>query len=496
MQHTILTDSMNKISDLPGHPIWNYFSEILQIPRASGKEEKILSYLKNFAQNHSLAYSQDKPGNLLIRKEATKGKENVETVILQSHVDMVCEKNMGTRHDFDKDPIQAHIKDDWITAKGTTLGADDGIGVASQLAILASEKIEHGPIECLFTVDEESGMTGAMELGKDLLTGKILLNLDSEDEGEIFIGCAGGIDTLASYEIINAPLPGSHTAFKLFVNGLKGGHSGDEIHKGLGNSIKILNRILWEGSKKFGLKVHSLSGGNLRNAIPREALSAFVIPDEKIQSFQTFFTELSDTIKKEYSKADPGLHIQLEETDLPGQVFERSFQDGLLSALYACPHGALGMSQEIEGLVESSTNLASVKQTKNNTLEVTTSQRSSVESAKTDISRMVESVFFLSGAKVKHLGSYPGWTPNTDSTILGISKTAYERLFGKKAEVKAIHAGLECGLFLKKYPELDMISFGPTIKGAHSPDERLHIESTYKFWDLLLEILKMISEKK
>ena len=487
---------MNDILDLPAHPIWDYFSDILQIPRASGKEEKILAYLKIFAKNHNLVYSQDKPGNLLIKKEATRGKEDIETIILQSHIDMVCEKNMDTRHDFDKDPIRVQITDDWIIANGTTLGADDGIGVASQLAILASEKIEHGPIECLFTVDEESGMTGAMDLGKDLLTGKILLNLDSEDEGELFIGCAGGIDTLATYEISHTKTPGSHTAFKLFVNGLKGGHSGDEIHKGLGNSIKILNRILWEGSKKFDLKVHSFTGGNLRNAIAREALSTFVIPHDKIQIFQTFYAELSDIIKAEYSKADPGLHFQLEETNLPDVVFERSFQDSLLSALYACPHGALSMSRDIEGLVESSTNLASVKQANNKTLEITTSQRSSVESAKTDISQMVESVFFLSGAKVKHLGSYPGWTPNTESTILEITRSAYEKLFGNKAEVKAIHAGLECGLFLKKYPELDMISFGPTIKGAHSPDERLHIESTYKFWDLLLEVLKMIPEKE
>lgn len=487
---------MNNISDLPGHPIWDYFSEILQIPRASGKEEKILLYLKNFAQNHNLTYLQDKPGNLLIKKNATKGKENLETIILQSHIDMVCEKNMGTKHDFDKDPIQAQIYDGWIKADGTTLGADDGIGVASQLAILASTEIEHGSIECLFTVDEESGMTGAMELGKDLLKGKILLNLDSEDEGELFIGCAGGIDTLATFETAYVKTPGSHTAFKLFVNGLKGGHSGDEIHKGLGNSIKILNRILWEGSKKSGLKVNNFSGGNLRNAIPREAFSTFVIPNENIQSFWTFFSEFSDTIEKEYSKTDPGLHIKLEEADLPGEVFERSFQDGLLSAIYACPHGAISMSHDIEGLVESSTNLASVKQTNNKTLEITTSQRSSVESAKTDISQMVESVFLLSGAKVKHTGSYPGWTPNTDSRILGITRSSYEKLFGKKADVKAIHAGLECGLFLKKYPELDMISFGPTIKGAHSPDERLHIESTYKFWDLLLEVLKMIPEKE
>ncbi|MEA1898963.1 MAG: aminoacyl-histidine dipeptidase [Bacteroidota bacterium] len=487
---------MNNILDLPDHPIWDYFSEILQIPRASGKEEKILAYLKDFAQNHNLAYLQDKPGNLLIKKEATKGKENLETVILQSHIDMVCEKNMGTMHDFDKDPIQAQINDGWIKADGTTLGADDGIGVASQLAILASTEIEHGTIECLFTVDEESGMTGAMELGRDLLTGKILLNLDSEDEGELFIGCAGGIDTLATYEINFAISPGSHTAFKLFVNGLKGGHSGDEIQKGLGNSIKILNRILWEGSKKFDLKVNSFRGGNLRNAIPREAFSIFVIPNEKILSFQTFFTELSETIENEYSKTDPDLHIQLNETDLPGEVFEKSFQDNLLSALYACPHGALSMSHDIEGLVESSTNLASVKQINKNTLEITTSQRSSVESAKTDISQMVESVFILSEAEVKHSGSYPGWTPNTDSIILGITRSSYEKLFGNKAEVKAIHAGLECGLFLKKYPELDMISFGPTIKGAHSPDERLHIESTYKFWDLLLEVLKLIPEKK
>lgn len=486
---------MLKIPNKPDLPIWSYFSDILTIPRPSGKEEKILEYLKKFAAKHNLDCTQDKPGNLLIKKNATKGKEGLKTIILQAHVDMVCEKNADTVHDFDKDPIITLIEEGWIKTSGTTLGADDGIGVAAMLAVLSATDIEHGPLECLFTVNEETGMTGALGLDKNLLNGKILLNLDSEDEGELFIGCAGGIDTTVRYKINYIKTPASHKAYTLFVNGLKGGHSGDEIHKGLGNSIKILNRILWKANYDFDLKLSKIEGGNLRNAIAREAFAEFIIPEDKIFAFNEFLNTEISILKKEYSQRDPGLKIILKELAAPTQVFDKSFQEGLLSSLYACPHGALSMSHNIPGLVETSTNLASIKHIDNNNILITTSQRSSLESAKKDVSQMVESVFLLSGADVSHSGSYPGWSPNTDSEILGITAGAYNKLFGSRPKVKAIHAGLECGLFLEKYPDLDMISFGPTIKGAHSPGEKLHIESSFKFWDLLLEVLKNIPEE-
>ena len=479
---------------LPKHPIWEYFKEISRIPRPSGKEEKILKFLINFAESLDLKYMQDKVGNLLIMKPSSSGKEKVKTVILQSHVDMVCEKNMDIDHDFDNDQIEAIVEGDWIKAKGTTLGADDGIGIASQMAVLAAKDIEHGPIECLFTIDEESGMTGAKGLQADFLKGKILLNLDSEDEGELFIGCAGGIDTVAKYSYESIDTNNNSKAYKILVNGLKGGHSGDEINKDLGNSIKILNRFLWQAVQRFGVKIHLFNGGNLRNAIPREAYAVIVVPEEKAKELEDYFYEFVRIISSEYIKTEPNLRLLIEKTDMPGEVLEETFQLKLLSSLYACPHGALSMSKEIPGLVETSTNLASIKFQNERQIKVTTSQRSSVESAKMDAAWMVESAFSLSNAKIEHSGGYPGWTPDTSSEILKIARMAYGRLFKTESEVKAIHAGLECGLFFEKYPELDMVSFGPTIRGAHSPDERLHIGSTYKFWDLLIEILKNIPE--
>ncbi len=484
---------MNNLQALEPKVVFHYFNAILQIPRPSKKEEKIIQYLKDFAVKFHLPFKTDKAGNVLISKQATKGKEKVKTVVLQSHVDMVCEKNSDTVHDFEKDTIQAYVDGEWINAKGTTLGADDGIGIAAQLALLASDKMEHGPLECLFTVDEETGLTGAFALEKNFFSGKILINLDSEDEGELFIGCAGGTDTQATFSFKKeTPDKNSH-AFKMTVSGLKGGHSGDDIHKGLGNSNKILNRFLWNLDRLAHHRLALFDGGNLRNAIPREAFAVFAVEADAEQKVLDLFNSYNSEIRREFHATEQNLSLKLEKVDLPDFVIDKKTQDALLDALYACPHGVIAWSQTIEGLVETSTNLASVK-FDGDKIIVGTSQRSSIESAKWDIAHMVEAVFLMAGAEVKHGKGYPGWTPDKNSEILRITEKSYEELFSTKPVVRAIHAGLECGLFLEKYPDLDMISFGPTIKGAHSPDERLHIESTVKFWKLLTDVLKKIPE--
>jgi dipeptidase D len=483
---------MSDITNLKPLEVWKFFTEILEIPRPSKKEEKIIQYLVDFGKKHNLETHRDEAGNVLIRKPAVKGMENRRAVVLQSHIDMVCEKNSDVAHDFNVDPIQAFIDDGWVKAKGTTLGADDGIGIAAQLAILASKNIKHGPIECLFTVDEETGLTGAFEMKPDFFESKILLNLDSEDEGELFIGCAGGVDTVITFAYETEKVPSNFKAFKLSVIGLKGGHSGDDIDKGLGNSLKIINRFLWKGTNKYDLRLANLDGGNLRNAIPREAFAVFVVHNDDVKSLLEYFESFKNDVWGELSFTEAGMKITIEETNLPDWVIDEPTQYDLLNALYACPHGVIAMSKQIPGLVETSTNLASVKFIQDNQILVTTSQRSSIDSAKTDIANMVESVFRLANAHVVHSEGYPGWAPNTNSEILGITKTSYQKLFGVEPIVRAIHAGLECGLFLEKYPYLDMISFGPTIKGAHSPDERLNIETTVKFWDLLLDVLESI----
>lgn len=486
---------MNGLEDLKPAEIWKYFTEILEIPRPSKKEEKIIDYLLAFGEKHKLETVRDEAGNVLIRKPATKGMEKVQSVVLQSHVDMVCEKNSDVVHDFNTDPIKAYVDGNWVKAKGTTLGADDGIGIAAQLALLASSTIEHGPLECLFTVDEETGLTGAFEMKPDFFKSNILINLDSEDEGELFIGCAGGMDTVITFAYETEKVPSDFLAFKISIVGLKGGHSGDEIDKGLGNSIKIINRFLWKGTNKYDFRIANIDGGNLRNAIPREAFATFMVHKEDVDSMKQLFSSFKSDIINEYVSVEPNLKITLEETDAPGWVIDEPTQFDLLNSLYACPHGVIAMSNQIPGLVETSTNLASIKFIQDNQILVTTSQRSSIDSAKTDIGNMVESVFRMANANVVRTGGYPGWAPNTNSNILTITKDSYVKLFGVEPIVRAIHAGLECGLFLEKYPKLDMISFGPTIKGAHSPDERLDIETTDKFWKLLLDVLKHIPKQ-
>jgi dipeptidase D len=480
---------MSEITILSPQSVWHYFSEICQVPRPSGKEDKIIAYLKTFADNNHLEWKQDKTGNVLIKKPGTKGYEKRPPIVLQSHLDMVCEKNSTIQHDFHIDPIKPYIDGDWVKAKGTTLGADDGIGMATQLALLTAKDIDHGPLECLFTIDEETGMTGAFGLEEAFFEGNTLINLDSEDEGELFIGCAGGIDTTGTFQAIFEPVPPISFAFKVSVTGLKGGHSGDDIHRGLGNANKILTRYLWEAARQLDLRISSIDGGNLRNAIAREANAVCITPYAKKEEVRVLLNCFISDLEEEFRNTEPGLKLHLESTAVPELIFSLDLQSKLLNTLYAMPHGVLWMHREITGLVETSTNLASVKQ-EGDKITVTTSQRSSLESGKTDAANMVESLFLLGGAMVEHSDGYPGWTPNTSSPILKLSVASYEKLFGSSPEVKAIHAGLECGLFLQKYPGLDMISIGPTIKGAHSPDERLNIKSVTRFWDHLTEILK------
>lgn len=483
---------MKILSNLEPKIVWEYFEDICQVPRPSKKEEKIIEFLLDFGKKHNLATKRDEIGNILISKPATPGKEKVKTVVLQSHIDMVCEANEGTDHNFDTDPIKPRIDGEWVKATDTTLGADDGIGVAAQMAILTATNIEHGPIECLFTVDEETGLTGAFALEKGFFEGKILINLDSEDEGELFIGCAGGIDTLVTFEYDEDKIPENHVGLKISVTGLNGGHSGDEIDKGLGNSLKIMNRFLWNASNEFDIRIGEFDGGKARNAIPREAFAHVTIHKDEKEDLMKLFNDYVPAVKAELEVTEPKLNLTIEETDLPNSVIDEDTQFALLNSLYACPHGVFAMSMAIEGLVETSTNLASIKFIENKQIFITTSQRSSIETAKFDIASKVESVFRLAGAKVKHGEGYPGWKPNTNSEIMKITENSYEKLFGNKPIVRAIHAGLECGLFLEKYPYLDMISFGPTIKGAHTPEERINIETTVKFWDLLLDVLKNI----
>jgi len=483
---------MNKeLSQLQPARLWHYFQEICKVPRPSKKEEKIAAFVVAFGENLGLETIVDETGNILIRKPAVKGMENVKSVVLQSHLDMVCEKNSETYHNFDTDPILPYIEGEWVKARGTTLGADDGIGVAAQLALLEATDIMHGPIECLFTIDEETGLTGAFGLKPDLLNSRILLNLDSEDEGEIFIGCAGGKDTVICMNYSKVPVGANMVGYVLKVSGLKGGHSGDDINKGLGNANKILNRLLWESNRRFELRLSKFDGGNLRNAIAREAVAVVTIPKRFASDFEKFAKAYNSTVKNEFKVTEPKLNVYFTSADLPDYLFDVATQERLINALYACPHGVIAMSADIPNFVETSTNLASVK-TLDNKIEITTSQRSSVESAKDDIGNMVVSVFNLAGGKASHSDGYPGWTPNPDSEVLEISKTAYRKLFNTDPKVLAIHAGLECGLVGEKYPGMDMISYGPTIKGAHSPDERLQIDTAQKFWDLTLEILRHI----
>ncbi len=470
--------------------VFEFFGEILSVPRPSKHEAKMTEYLMNWAEQRGLEHERDEIGNVIIRKAATKGMENKPWVCLQSHIDMVCEKNSDKNFDFMKDAIEPRIEGQWLMATGTTLGADDGIGVATALAILNANDIAHGPIECLFTVDEETGLSGANALSPNALKSRILLNLDSEDEGEMFIGCAGGVDTLAKLPFDKEDTP-QGAYFRISVKGLKGGHSGDDINKGLGCANKLLNRILWEADKEMDMRLACFNGGNLRNAIAREAYADVVVTEQEAEDLKQLVEKFASDLKYEFRSTEPNMQISIEGIEKPAFVVDMLSQDNLLNVLYACPHGVLSMSREIPNFVETSTNLASVK-TEDNHFFITTSQRSSVESAKVAAASRVESCFLLAGADVEHTDGYPGWAPNTDSHVLKVAVDTYKKLFGKEPVVRAIHAGLECGLIGEKYENMDMISYGPTLRGVHSPEERLEIATVELFWRHTLEILKNI----
>ena len=484
-----------EITELSPKIVWKYFHEITQVPRPSKKEGKIIAYLEKFAKEHNIASKKDHVGNIVMTKPATPGYEDRVKVILQSHVDMVCEKNADTKHDFDNDPIRTIVDGEWLHADGTTLGADNGIGCAAQLAILASNDIPHGPLEALFTIDEETGMTGAMELKPGFLEGKILINLDSEDEGELFIGCAGGMGIIAEFKYNAVDAPKDLVWLRASVSGLKGGHSGGEIHCGLGNANKILTRFLYALDKSTTWSLAEISGGNLHNAIPREAHAVFGVKAADKAKVEALIKQLDADVRNEQKAVDPNVRVSLGEATTPSKVIDEKTKHALVRALYACPHGVLGMSHEIADLVETSNNLASIKQ-RDGVILVETSQRSSTTSLRNSASEMVSSVFELAGASVSVRDPYPGWKPNPDSAILKASADAYRKLFGKEPAVKAIHAGLECGLILDVYPDLDMVSFGPTLRDVHSPAERIEIKTVDLWWKHLLEVLKEIPSAK
>jgi dipeptidase D len=480
---------MSILSNLNPEPIWFYFEEICGIPRLSKNEGKIRKYLLEFAKKNNLESKEDEVGNILIIKPPARGMENLKTVVLQSHMDMVGEKNADYPHNWSTDPIIPAVKDGWITASGTTLGADDGIGIASQLAILSDQSLKAGKIECLFTVDEESGMTGAINLKPDFFSGRTLLNLDSEDEGILFIGCAGGMDTVGTMNYKAIQTAKDSAALEVSVTGLHGGHSGDEIHKGYGNAVKIMTRLLWNVSHQFKISVADFNGGNLRNAIPREAFSTIVFDKTLLVKIKEWVKDFYATQIDEFGTLEKDIKILVKETTVPPFVMDEESQTRFLNALTCCPHGVIAWSLEMDDLVETSTNLASAKFSEHNTIRIITTQRSSVESAKNNAGAMVESCLKLAGAEVVHSDGYPGWKPNLNSEILSITRKSYIDLFGKEPSVRAIHAGLECGLVYEKIKGIDMISFGPTIRGAHTPEEMIEIRTAQMFWDLLIDVV-------
>lgn len=469
-----------------------YFDQITKIPRESGKEEQIIQYLIDFAKHHKLEYKKDDAGNVVILKKGTLGRENYPITVLQSHSDMVCEKNSDSDFNFDTDPIKYVEENGWIIAKETTLGADCGIGIAAQLAILESNEIEHGPIEALFTTEEETGLTGAKSLKPGFISGNLLINLDSEDEGELFIGCAGGVDTTARFNYTPTSTDTSLKFYKIKFYGATGGHSGDDIEKERANANQLLFRYLYNLSLSVKFSLCSVDGGNKRNAIAREAYAIISLQESDVKTAEKLFNSTLDEVKAEHSISDPDLNGAWEDSPVLETKIDDITAEKIIMSMNGVPHGVLAMSLDMKGLVETSTNLASIKIEETGIVRIGTSQRSSVNSARFNAARRVESIFRLAGAVVTHESEYPGWKPKLDSYLLKITEQSYKDMFDKTPIVRAIHAGLECGMFLNIYPNLDMISFGPTIKGAHAPGERLELASLEKFWILLLDVLKKI----
>ncbi|RLD88062.1 MAG: cytosol nonspecific dipeptidase [Bacteroidetes bacterium] len=482
------------ILKLKPESLWKNFYELTQIPRPSKKEEKVRAFLKKFGEDLGLETIVDEIGNVIIKKPATEGMENRKGIILQGHMDMVPQKNADTEHDFEKDPIDAYVDGEWVTAKGTTLGADNGMGVAATMAVLEATDIVHGPVEALITMDEETGMTGAENLKAGVLDGDILLNLDSEDEGELYIGCAGGIDTIAEFKYKTEDVPEGMVAYKVSVKGLKGGHSGLDIHLGRGNANKIMNVLLMKAAEKYGLRLADINGGSLRNAIPRESFVTVVVPEGEKENFEAYIKEFEEIAKDEFKDADPGLEVTVEETEAPKKLIDEKTEKGLFDAVAGCPNGVIKMSESVEGIVETSTNLAIVK-SDGKKIEICSLSRSLVDDDRDKIANEIKAVYEAAGAKARNEGAYPGWKPNPDSAILKEMKEIYNNKFGKVPEVKVIHAGLECGILGATYTNWDMISFGPTIRNPHSPDEMVKIDTVQMFYDFLLETLKHVPEK-
>lgn len=485
---------MNK-SELKPLCVFEQFAKINTIPRPSKHEERMIEFLKEFGKNHNLETIVDETGNVLIRKPATKGMEGHETVIMQSHMDMVCDKLVDVNFDFNTDAIQTYVDGEWMRAKGTTLGADDGIGVAIQLAVLASDDIEHGPIECVFTRDEETGLTGAHGMKAGFMTGNMLINLDSEDEGQIFVSCAGGITTRAVFKYTKEEAPKGFFFIKISLKGLTGGHSGDDINKKRANAIKILARFLYKSSKKYELLLSSFNSGKMHNAIPRDGAVVFAIPENKKEDIRVDWNIFTAEVEDEFHVTEKEMDFRLEST-VEEKVIEKGSADNIIRALQGIHNGIFAMCQdkEIEWMVETSSNVASVI-TSDDKMDIVASQRSNVMSNLENIANTVKCVFELAGAEVSQGDSYPAWKMNSNSRLQQITVDTYKKLFNKEPKVIGIHAGLECGLFSEKYPNIDMVSFGPTLRGVHSPDERLLIPTVQMVWDHLLEILKNIPTK-
>lgn len=485
---------MNTIQQLAPQLLWKHFYSLTQIPRPSGKIEPIATFLADFGKSLGLETLRDEAGNVLVRKPATPGMENRKPVVLQAHMDMVPQKNSGVAHDFENDPIDAYIDGDWVTARDTTLGADNGIGLAAAMAVLESTDIVHPPIEMFVTVDEETGMHGAFGLQPNFLQAEILINMDSEDEGELYVGCAGGIDANVSFAYSEVPVPDGDLALKVTLKGLKGGHSGVDIHLQRANANKLMFRFLKEAVADYEVRLAAIDGGSLRNAIPREAFAVITVPGEGVQDVMDLIDDYSALFTEEFAGVEDGIIFSAESTDLPSGLLPEEIQDDLINGVTACPNGVYRVIPELPSVVETSNNLAIVK-SNGTTVECKCLIRSSVESRKDELASMVASVFGLAGAKVEFSGAYPGWKPNLQSPILKEMTKVYEDNYGKTPKVMIIHAGLECGILGMNYPKMDMISFGPTIRYPHSPDEKVNIATVEKFWDYLVKTLANIPVK-
>jgi len=481
------------LQELEPRLLWKHFDEIRKIPRCSGHEKAAADYIISVAKTLGYAYKQDSVGNVVVRVPATPGHENAPTVILQGHLDMVCEKNSDVEFDFSKDPIQLRLDGDWLMAQGTTLGADNGVGVAAALAVLEDASIVHGPLELLFTIDEETGLTGASQIGEGMLTGKTLLNLDSEDDGVFFIGCAGGENTYAKFKKELQSGEPSGEILKITVKGLKGGHSGLDINLHRGNAILFIARMLWTAARQIPFELIAIEGGDKRNAIPREAFAEVSVPKDKVETFEQILTRVFDDLKGEYGLVEENMEWASEKREkASGKALTAELQKRLLNFLLAVPHGILEIHPKIQGLIETSNNLATAHFLEDE-IEVALSSRSSINSALHFVSQKLRALCELAGATAEQPPGYPGWTPNLDSPVLQIAKETYKKLFGEEPKMEAIHAGLECGILSEKYPGLDMVSFGPEIQHPHSPDERVSIPTVKKFYTLLGEILKTLT---